>query len=243
MTIGEMHYDFKQKLNAIDSQKYRNLRVPEIDWKLNEAIEVLCISIAQPSYKVNIPLGFEINQRTIDDIRTIVIDQKPTEYSNVTQFDDSSFIMTLPDNYWYLANLTVLATKGNCINVNLYNSKAVQHNDNHESSIFDKSSFEWRTSNYRFNKDGIRFFTDGTFIITKIGIEYLIKPKMVHNAKDFIGGTYNTIDGVPLTGSEDTDLPEQVHRDIVDIAVAITANDLSLPQYNYKKDKLNFKRV
>jgi hypothetical protein len=39
MTAREMHYDFKQKLNKIDSQKHRNLKVPEIDWKLNEAQE------------------------------------------------------------------------------------------------------------------------------------------------------------------------------------------------------------
>ena len=40
MNAREMHYDFKQKLNKIDSQKYRDLIVPEIDWKLNEAQEV-----------------------------------------------------------------------------------------------------------------------------------------------------------------------------------------------------------
>ena len=40
MLIEDMHYDFKQKINKIDSQKYRNLRIPEIDWKLNEAQEI-----------------------------------------------------------------------------------------------------------------------------------------------------------------------------------------------------------
>ncbi len=58
MNIKEMHYDFKQKLNKIDSQQYRNLRVPEIDWKINEAYEVFVKSIAEP--RVNNHLGFDV---------------------------------------------------------------------------------------------------------------------------------------------------------------------------------------
>ena len=40
MTVQEMHYDFKMKLNKIDSEQYRNLRVPEIDWLLNEILQI-----------------------------------------------------------------------------------------------------------------------------------------------------------------------------------------------------------
>ena len=29
-------YDFKMKLNKIDSQQYRNLIIPQVDWILNE---------------------------------------------------------------------------------------------------------------------------------------------------------------------------------------------------------------
>jgi len=41
MTTKEMHYDFKQKFNKIDSQKNKGLLVPEIDWLLNEALNFL----------------------------------------------------------------------------------------------------------------------------------------------------------------------------------------------------------
>ena len=41
MNIREMHYDFKKKFNKIDSQKNRNLLVPEIDWSLNEAVNII----------------------------------------------------------------------------------------------------------------------------------------------------------------------------------------------------------
>ena len=40
MTVQEMHYDFKFKLNKIDSSDYSNFKIPEIDWLLNESMEV-----------------------------------------------------------------------------------------------------------------------------------------------------------------------------------------------------------
>ena len=236
MTIGEMHYDFKQKLNAIDSQKYKGLKVPEIDWKLNEAQEVYVKLIAQP--QENSKLSFEVDQRSVDDIRTIVIDQKPADYIPATLYDEDSYIVPLPPDYWFLANVNVVATKGNCTAV-LYNSREVQHDDKHEYSPFDKSSFEWRISNFRYNREGIRFFTDTTFIINKVGLEYLIKPTAMYNAAAYNDGAYKTVDGVLLTGTQNCILPDQVHRDIVDLAVLITSNDLSLPNYTMKKDKLN----
>ena len=66
MNIKEMQYDLKFKLNKIDSSQYKNLRIPEIDWVLNESIELFVKNIAQPRFSQI--LGFEINQRNIDDV-------------------------------------------------------------------------------------------------------------------------------------------------------------------------------
>lgn len=236
MNSKEMHYDFKQKLNKIDSQKYRGFKVPEIDWKLNEAQELLVKMIAEP--RLRSQLGLEVNQRTIDDIRTIVKDQKPSEYIVPTVFDESSFIVSLPSDYWFLAKIKILATKDTCTNILLYDSKEVQHDDNSESSMFDKSSFEWRVSNYRFNSEGIRVFTDATYTITKVGLEYLKQPRRIYNASDWGAGGYVGLDGVTYTGTQDSELPVGLHREIVDLAVFITAGDLNLPNYQTKQNKL-----
>lgn len=239
MNAREMHYDFKQKLNKVDSQKNRNLLVPEIDWKLCEAQDILVKVIAQP--RLASQLGFEANQRTIDDIRTIVVDQRPADYLPVSSYDTSSFIVALPGDYWFLASAKVLATKGNCQD-KILSTRLVQHNDEHEASPFDRSSFEWRIANIRFNKEGIRVFTDGTFTVTKLGLEYLKRPRRIHNAQDYQGGTYTALDGTALTGSQDCELPEAVHREIVDLAVLITAGDLSLPDFQLKQAKLGLTR-
>lgn len=236
MTSRAMNYDFKQKLNKIDSQQYRDLLVPEIDWKLNEAQEVLIKMIAIPR-EIQIP-GFESTQRTIDDIRTIVVNQKPNEYLTPTVFDPNSYIFELPSNYWLYVRSRAFATKGiNCVDQKM-KVVEIQHDDEDDLSPFDRSSFEWRVTNARFNAEGLRLFTDGTFSITKLGLDYIRKPRMIHNAQDYIDGTYETPDGIALTESQDCELPESLHREIVDLAVLITAGDLSLPDYQLKANKL-----
>ena len=74
MTIQEMHYDVKMKLNKIDSQQYRNLIVPQIDWILNEAQELFVKMIAEP--RIASHYGYEIGQKTWMDIRSIVEEEK-----------------------------------------------------------------------------------------------------------------------------------------------------------------------
>lgn len=237
MTAREMHYDYKQKLNKIDSQKYRGLKVPEIDWKLNEAQEIFVKIIAEP--RINNQLGFEKNQRTINDIRTIVVNQNRTTANCIvpTVFDDSSFIAKLPTDYWFTVGSKVYASKGKCLNVMLKVTER-QHNDEHELSPFDKSSFEWREVNIRFIGEGIRIFTDGTFTVNYICLDYIKVPRLIHNAQDYVGGTYNTLSGVPLSGSQSSELPDKVHKEIVDLAVLITAGDLTLPDYQFKSNKI-----
>lgn len=237
MNAREMHYDFKQKLNKIDSQKNRNLQVPEIDWKLNEAQEIFVKVIAQP--RLRSQLGFEINRRTIDDIRTIVINQTPFNDDCLEPFEygDNSYMAALPEDYWFFVGGRVYATKGTCENVRM-SIRPIQHDDEHDLSVFDKSSFEWRISNIRFIKEGIRIFTDGTFQINKFCIDYIKTPARIHNAQDYYNGTYKWPDGTVLTGSQDCELPIMVHGEVVDLAVLITAIALGLPDTQAKQNKV-----
>ena len=86
MQSREMTYDFKIKANKGDSNQRRNWSQPQIDWFLNEGQELFIKRIAQPrKYDGR---GFETNQRSIDDIRTIV--NNPLSFGNVTdRFDNS----------------------------------------------------------------------------------------------------------------------------------------------------------
>lgn len=233
MNVEEMHYDFKQKLNLIDSQRFEGLVVPEIDWKLNEAQELFCKMIAQPrNYSVS---GFESSQRTIDDIRTIVVNQKPADYIVPTVFDDSSFLAGLPSNYWFYVKGRAIAEKGKCLG-KVLRLVQIQSDDEDDISPFDKSSFEWRESVIRFIDEGIRIFTDSTYIIKKVALNYLRRPRMIYYASGWIGGTYTTLNGIVLTGTQDCELPEGVHKEIVDLAVLLTVLDLT-PSVQSKQAK------
>lgn len=231
MTIRDMHYDFKKKLNKVDSQQNRNLLIPEIDWVLNEAQELFVKIVAFPKkYQY---LGFEIGQRTIDDIKTIV---EPNHCINV-----NNNIATLPTDYWFYVRGEVLMNKGNCKDIK-GSLHIRQHNDDFENSPFDKSSFEWRTVNGVFDKNGIKLFAQD-FTISKLCIDYIKKLSYIHNAEEFRAGQYNLPSGETLSGSKNCELPEHTHREIVDIAVLITTGELQIPDYQIKYNKLNLNQL
>lgn len=232
MTTREMHYDFKRKFNKIDSQKNKNLLVPEIDWLLNEAIELFVKKIAQP--KVENGLGFETSQRIIDDIKTIVVGGTWTPVVNN--------VITLPNDYLYFVRCRVRLSKGKCKAQEgvLY---IREHNDLFEESQFYNSSFEWREVNGVYETQGIQSFTDGTFTIDEAKLSYIRKMAYVHNAQDFGTGSYNHPSGVTLTGAVNCDLPDHTHREIVDIAVMLAASEVQTSDLQVKASKLGFNQI
>ena len=94
MTVQEMHYDFKFKLNKIDSSDYSNFKIPEIDWLLNESMEVFL----KQRYGINNTKreGFEATQKRIDDLRNLVIkdfDLTATFNSQTNSFETTLLIL------------------------------------------------------------------------------------------------------------------------------------------------------
>jgi hypothetical protein len=226
-----MHYDFKAKINKVDSQQYKNMLIPEIDWALNEAQELFVKMVAEP--RLRSQLGFELTQRNIDDIRTLVKKDTLTVTNNTS---------SLPNDYWHFLRARVTMEKDPCGTADA-TLHVRQHDDEFEESEFDKSSFEWRIVNGVFNVDGIEFFTDGTFTITSVLLNYLGKPAYIHNAANFRNGTYNLPNGTVLAGTVDCELPFQTHREIVDIAVLIVTGELQVPDYQIKMAKLNLNNL
>ena len=232
MTISEMHYDFKKKLNKVDSEQNRNLLVPEIDWALNEAQELFIKMIVEPRQRSFI--GFEKSQRTIDDIRTIVESERVVTIING--------VAPIPIDYLFFLKAEVLMDKGNCRGVK-GRLHIRQHDDEFENSPFDKSSFEWRIVNGLFITEGVKVFDDGTFTNKSLVLSYIRKPSYIYNAEAFRNGTYRLPSGVVLTGTVNCELPEHTHREIVDIAVALVSGELLSNDYQVKLSKLNINEL
>ncbi len=232
MTIQEQHYDFKKKMNKIDSQQYKNLKVIEIDWVLREAEDIFIKMVAEPR-KFN-HLGFERNQRTRDDIRTIVVNESCSVVTNN--------IATLPVDYMFFLRGNVDMTKGPCAGVK-GKVHVQQHDDSFEDSPFDRSSFGWREVNALFTEQGVKFYTDGPFTVDNFCLSYIRKPAYIHNASATANGQYMDLSGTLLTGSVNCELPEHTHREIVDIAVLITTGELQIPDYQVKQAKLKLNEI
>ena len=232
MTTREMHYDFKRKFNKVDSQKNKNFLVPEIDWFLNEAAELFVKRVAQP--KADNGLGFEMSQRLVEDIKTIVV--------GGTWLPVTNNVITLPTDYNYFVRCRVKLSKGNC-----KEKEGVlfvrEHNDLFEESQFYSSSFEWREVNGVYESQGIQSFTDGTFTIDKAKLSYIRKMAYMHNAQDYGLGSYMHPSGVTLTGSVNCELPEHTHREVVDIAVMLASSEVPTSDLQLKMSKLNFNQI
>jgi hypothetical protein len=232
MVTREMHYDFKTKFNKIDSQKNRNLLVPEIDWLLNEAAELFVKKVSNPKTQNN--LGFESSQRIIDDIKSIV---KPGTWLPVT-----NNIISLPSDYLYFVRCRVKLSKKNC-----KSQEAVlyirEHRDLFEESTFYNGNFEWREVNGVYIDQGIQSYTDGTFTIDEAKLTYIRKWPYFHNAQDFGSGSYVLPSGVTLTGTVQCDLPAHTHREIVDIAVMLAASGVQTSDLPVTLGKLGFNQI
>jgi hypothetical protein len=237
MNIQSMHYDFKRKLNKVDSQQYRNLQVPEIDWVLNEAIGVF-IDIVAKNRVPSLYKGFEHTLKNTDDIRTMVVTDHSSSF---TDNGDTTYDVVLPQDYLYFENGTVVL-EGKC-------GKRVgrifieEHETDFLNSPFENASFEWGEVPGIFTNSVLKLYTQNKFTISDVRLSYIRKHIWVHNAANFVGGTYTLLDGTILTGTQDCELPEQTHKEIIDLAVFITANDIQTTDVQNKLNKLSLNNI
>ena len=227
MTIKEMHYDFKKKLNKIDSQKYKNLLIPEIDWTLNEAQELFVNSVLKPRMKSY--FGFRMDQELVHDIKPLIVKGQGLNITNN--------VVALPLDYWYPISAQVSMTKGDCANV--MGEFYIKPPDD----AFCKSSFEWRTVFGEFYNNGITVYDDGAFQNNTLYLDYIKKLEYIHDAEDFRSGTYTLPSGQELSGHQDCILPEHTHRKIVDIAVLLATGEIEAPDYQVKLNKIRLDNV
>lgn len=233
MTIEEMQYEFKRRMNKVDSERKMNFIPQEVDMLLNEAQMFFVRTVAEPRLRNH--LGFETTQRTIDDIRTIVVEE-----SVLLQSQSAPDSYVLPSDYMYYVSGYVICSTDTCASIKcgLFIQK---HNDMFEQSEFAKSSIRWRTINGTFSKDGLRiympegaYFDTGTF--DGVYVTYIKTPQRI------AFGAYQMPDGT-MTVKSGCELPENTHSEIVDIAVAFACNSISSADYNIKLNKLTLNEL
>lgn len=233
MVAGEMLFSVRDRLNKLDSMEYQNLPVPVIDMRLNEAVLVL----VQLALKQRVPDQVSQIAGAIDleDIRTLIVQSKEL---GVQQFDENSVTAELPEDFWNFVKGYVKAAWRGCERkIRIYPQK---HDEEFEESPNTRSSYVFERSNgVLVEGNKIRLYHGGDFEISAALLDYIRRPAYIHNADKWRGGSYARFDGTALSGSQDCDLPEQVHSKIVDIAVLNIRGDLGLPEYQAAIQKLN----
>lgn len=224
MDVKSMHYEFKLKLDRIDTLSNPDFNAAEIDWLLNEA-QLLLVK-QRFTQNNNQRSGFETSQKRIDDLSTLVV--KYPEQDGVTPTNNSVDLSLLKFPYLFLIRGDVdIILNDNCIKrVSL---KYVQHDDLSEAlrDPFHKSSLDYILYTIGKTKDtnssSVYIYPD-KYVLSKVYLEYLKYPRRIS-----LGG-YKFIDG-SITTNVDCELPEQIHSEIIDLAVTLASMNIENPEY------------
>lgn len=231
MTIQEMHYDLKLRLDKLDSLNYDNILEPERDIYLNRAQ----ITLIKQRYGLNnlYNAGFEQSQKRVEDLKMLLV-----KSCNNTTLCESPLIPSYTDNikgiYTYnLNNLTkgkylifssayIKAFKKGC-EIDITPSFS-EHDDLYGSLINPKykPSFEWMYLPIVFSENYIYAYTNNEFQIGKMFLDYLRYPREMHY------GNYSDENGI-LIPEASCELPDFLHYEILDLAEVYIKKDIESP--------------
>jgi hypothetical protein len=228
MNIQEMHYEFKVRVNRLDTQHYQDLPPHNIDNLLNNAINHF---VEHYAYANKLP--FEVTQSRIDMLSNLVIGQPEQPTLIPTRVSSNSFEVKFSQLAYPYAHLVRASVNSNCgvVNVKLIPMEFLNRMLN---DAMQRPSFRWRRLLGTIRKSSTEqdasmyIYTEPAFELTGVNIEYIKQP-----AKVFFGG-YNTVeyDACVERGLDncsqyysiatlpvDCDIADMYHSLIVDIAV------------------------
>jgi hypothetical protein len=253
MTVEEQHIDFKRKLNKVDSQNFRNFRPEEIDLYLNEGQELF---VKKRINRNNIyKLGFETIQKRVEDLRDVHIkfENDTAQPLSTTKINDNVYRFNLEDlglvnnrlKYLYKTRVSFKGTKALCKDVVLDGIQS-QTDDLNEilKSDFYSPSFEWREVPFVFSEKYLYAYSDGSFSINTLSLDYIKRPVKIANpnaVKDSVGTIigYNYPNGTPAVQTDCELQSMYVSSEIVDEAVRLAMIDLGDQRIQLGNTKLD----
>lgn len=230
-SIANMHQDFRMKMGFVDEQNYFDFTVPEVDWLLNNAYEVL---VRRALFPMREPPFEGLTQRAADDFSEALVEVSAQPPDPRTGF-------AIPDDYMYFVRGRVLSEKDRCRISGMLIPRA--HQRAGDVSVVDDSDPMWEEVNVWF-REGRMVFDDypEDWKLVQVDYVYLRRIPYMHYA-ELIGG-YELPDGTVLTGRQDCPFKREVCIDIVDTAVLLGTQGLrSLPDINIKLQALKQKNI
>lgn len=213
MTVQEMHYAIDQGLQKVGSYVYDTFLEEEIDFFLNKMQERF---IKDRVFKTSDPkrLGFSLNQKRLDDIRVILeidfIDTNTGDANAEYQRYD------LPVDYLYLINLRARLTPSHCDStvLNKVPARVVEQDKLYEMLRNPFAKSLPTTPVAAINSEEITIYQTKKFILKGVELDYIRKPEKID-----------------LSSSQDCELAEHTHHEIVDMTVKHILEIIESPRY------------
>lgn len=237
MTAEEMHTEVNLRTQKINSNVNDDFLPQEIDVYLNRAVDEFISKRWNPESN-ELQDGFEQNQKRIDDLRELV---KKNEALSTDQVTSNAAIedffvdrADFPSDYRHLISVRfVVQYARNGISFSLSSGSRVadgtldseyketisfgkffQADDIYQALLDPYNNTHPKKPIYDINELGIDVYTDDTFIVPTILINYLRQPATI------------LVDPADSDNNVDCDLAEAVHGEIVDMAVTMMLADI-----------------
>lgn len=224
MNISEMHNEFRQAYDRLDSSSMPDYLPEQIDYFLNESTN----RFVKTRYSGNndFKMGFEEIQKRTEDLKTLIVTEFPTitlvtTESNTYKADLYSLYSNeaqsiLSDNtYWIFLRARGRVVKSGCTST--YVSILLYQHDDLDDVLLDpfKRPIIDELVGY-FESGNLYIITSKGTSIDKVKLTYLKKPIEVK---------YGSIYPTP-TADISSDLPEHTHKEIIQLAVTIALENI-----------------
>lgn len=237
MTVSEMHLQFRQALDKVNSSSYPELLTEQVDYYLNEAqLRFIKTRYSGNNLSKN---SFEQNQKRIDDLNKIVITRfskvlpityDPTTFkcSLSTIYNDEACTVVSSEKYMFYVMGRCKTSKTNCSS-KYHNIRIYTHD---ELNVVRKNPF--RKSVYSepigyFEDNNINIITEGNFTADVLAISFIKEPVLIKYGSQY---------PVPTTDVS-CELSEQTHKEIIQLAVAIALENTDNPRLQTQMYNIN----
>ena len=244
--VDSLLYKIDQKLNKLSTNAHQQIQLEDKILALNEA-QIKLIKQKVDGIAVANGMGMDSFKKRYEDLQSLVVAYNdgvlPLTLADPILNRWAANVHALEPKYMFYVDSYILADKGRCTDRQIWiNRDLAKHGDLQfiVNNIHYKPSFEYQETFNWLSSDELSIFTDGTFTPTELKLDYIRKPAYIHNAQDFLPTqSYTLPNGTVLVGTQNCELPEHTHREIVDIAVLITTGNLQIPDYQIKQAKMN----
>lgn len=215
-TIDEMHIDFEQRLDKVQSNALAEFTIEEIDAFLNTA--QLMFVKKRYGYNNIYNQGFEESQKRIDDIRELVLTHTFTNPTTVNYEEEDIYRLDISQSvtdYMFYIRGRVTVKEPECSPTT--NSIKIVQQDDLEKVKTDPFNKPKPTNSVGYFEDGDIFIVPGKGTVTQGKVTYVKYPAtMIHSQLN--GGPVNC------------ELALHTHDEIVELSVMLALNQIESPR-------------